>query len=828
MGLMPIIGECLYNKICELVYDGSINDELFVAYKDLLDDKIQPYLIYKTLSNIIPILNAKLANLGSVVTNDEHVVNLSQGEADLLKTYYSERCDFYTKRLQEFIKNNASAFPEIACGCGNMQPNLESSENSVGLWLGGSRGKVVSNGKCACSSTGITCGDYQSGFTDGQEFQKRKLAITGFTENGRYIREDGYSEVVVNVETGATINNQEKSVTITSNTITSITYDEGYTGLESLTLDVDVPQTGHTDEEMAERYSEGYRQGQYFQKTLMTSATFDENGTYTRSNGYSAITVDVPQTGHTDEEMQQQYQSGYTSGYTSGVTDGFDSGYTSGETHQKSLLSALTITQNGNYNREDGYSAITVNVSGQSAVLTTTAVTSNGEYSAPQGYDGFSSFEVNVAQTGHTDEEMQQQYQSGYTNGFNSGYTSGETHQKSLLSAITITSNGNYNRANGYSAITVNVPQSGYSQGYTDGYNDAYNELGYITVEPSSNNKHYNDTGITLTVSSNVPWVISNYPVWAVPNVLSGNGDATVVVALQLNEGGERRGYVDFNSTHGSIISSVYIRQGSQPSPTPTPTGLSEYLTFEIISGGTIKWENYYSGTGSGKTIEYSKNGGNWSTITSSSGSSAPSISVSNGDIIRFRGNNQSYNGNGVFTTNVTFNVYGNIMSLINSTNFSGLTALSGSNNFYVLFANCSKLKDAGSLVLPATTLANSCYEQMFAGCSGLTRAPELPATTLAKSCYCAMFQECRSLTTAPALSATTLVQNCYEQMFSDCESLLKITCLATNISASYCTYLWVDGTPTSDGVFYKNPSMNNWTTGVNGIPEGWTVRDNS
>lgn len=145
MGLMPIIGECLYNKICELVADGSINDVLFTAYKDLLDDKIQPYLIYKTLSNIIPILNAKMANLGVVVTNDEHVVNLTQSESDLLKSYYSERCDFYTKRLQDFIKSNQSAFPEISCGCGKMQPNLESSENSIGIWLGGSRGKKIGN-----------------------------------------------------------------------------------------------------------------------------------------------------------------------------------------------------------------------------------------------------------------------------------------------------------------------------------------------------------------------------------------------------------------------------------------------------------------------------------------------------------------------------------------------------------------------------------------------------------------------------------------------------------------------------------------------------------
>ena len=343
MGLMPIIGECLYNKICELVADGSINDVLFTAYKDLLDDKIQPYLIYKTLSNIIPILNAKMANLGAVVTNDEHVVNLTQSESDLLKAYYSERCDFYTKRLQDFIKSNQSAFPEISCGCGKMQPNLESSENSIGIWLGGSRGKKIGSNNCICSSTEVAQSDYQSGFTDGVEFQKRKLEITAVTENGRYIREDGYSEVEVNVQ-----------------------------------------QTGHTDEELEAAYNSGYTSGETHQKALLSAITIIQNGSYERENGYGAVTVNVEQTGHTDEELTQAYQNGKTVGVS----------------EQKSKLSAITITQNGDYNREDGYSAITVNVSGQEPSLISTAVTANGEYFPSQGYDGFSSIEVNVPQTG--------------------------------------------------------------------------------------------------------------------------------------------------------------------------------------------------------------------------------------------------------------------------------------------------------------------------------------------------------------------------------------------------------------------------------------------
>ena len=50
------------------------------------------------------------------------------------------------------------------------------------------------------------------------------------------------------------------------------------------------------------------------------------------------------------------------------------------------------------------------------------------------------------------------------------------------------------------------------------------------------------------------------------------------------------------------------------------------------------------------------------------------------------------------------------------------------------MFSNCTSLTSAPSL--PATTLADYCYEDMFYGCTSLTTAPSLPATTLATNCY--------------------------------------------------------------------------------------------
>ena len=113
----------------------------------------------------------------------------------------------------------------------------------------------------------------------------------------------------------------------------------------------------------------------------------------------------------------------------------------------------------------------------------------------------------------------------------------------------------------------------------------------------------------------------------------------------------------------------------------------------------------------------------------------------------------------------------------------------------------------------------------MFRSCTSLATAPALPAMTLAESCYRDMFYNCSSLTVAPELPATTLVNDCYHNMFQYCTKLNYIKCLATDISASYCTSYWVEYVA-STGTFVKNPNMTSWTTGTGGIPAGWTVQD--
>ena len=109
MRLQSVIGTNLYKSILNQIDTDTLQPQ----YKTLLDDYIQVFLMYQTISDLVPIIGVKLTNLGVVVSNDEHLTNLSQGERDLVQNYYLERADFYCRRLQEYLLANREKYPEL-------------------------------------------------------------------------------------------------------------------------------------------------------------------------------------------------------------------------------------------------------------------------------------------------------------------------------------------------------------------------------------------------------------------------------------------------------------------------------------------------------------------------------------------------------------------------------------------------------------------------------------------------------------------------------------------------------------------------------------------
>ena len=226
---------------------------------------------------------------------------------------------------------------------------------------------------------------------------------------------------------------------------------------------------------------------------------------------------------------------------------------------------------------------------------------------------------------------------------------------------------------------------------------------------------------------------------------------------------------------------------------------LANYLTFDVVGGGRISLKIVDDGPSISKTIEYSINDNEWTTLTVD-GPTPKTISVNSGDKVRFRGDNSSYaneeNDNISYMTfgdsTCVFNLKGNIMSLISSTNFDKLKTLTEDCTFYYLFNKCSGLRSAANLNLPATTLTKMCYSHIFEH-TGINEAPVLPASKLGEYCYDGLFGDCPSLTNIPInyLTATNLEAGCYQGMFYGTSITTAPTLFANVIKANCYTYMF-------------------------------------
>ena len=686
-----------------------------------------------------------------------------------------------------------------------------------------------------------------------------------YTENGQYSvippsGYDGFSAVNVTVDVDqSSCNLTTSTVPITTNGEHTITPPEGYDGFSEVVINVDVDQGADCET--------CYANGEADQKARMTNATFVENGSYTREDGWNAVTVNVDT----------------VTPYNNGKQDGID--------EQKSKLTSLNVSSNGTYRRPDGYNEVVVevpsNVNNQNKQVT---YSQNGTQTvtADLGYSGLGQVEVTV------DVDTVTPY--------NNGYLAGEAAQKAKLTSTTFTSNDTYTRPDGWNQVTVNVDTvTPYNNGYADGERDQKNKLttlyvtqngtysradGYSSVLVDvdcgiahslvlSTNKLdvvYNGSEVPIngieyqiTLYSSCNWEVTSSPYWVSLGALSGTAglqtyNLTITSFMDGNSGIIE--FTNCDQTEQLVINLIDNEQ--QP------------LTMKVTHSGCLYWKQY--GSAYNRPLDYDSDGdGVYRTIYSTeSGNGCLVECLQEGDVIRFMSQPRDQQSDSsysyfVFTDGLQGELSGNLNLFCNpaGTNgtygcyklFNGCGVVSAENLLIPavsahycasMFSDCTALITAPKVLpdvsdycyasmfygctnlekapeLPARWLAPYCYAAMFRSCSSLVNAPELPATQgLATYCYSYMFADCNSLVESPYLATTSLnlqtMRSCYNGMFYSCSSLQRITSMVTAQPSNTFMADWVYGVAAS-GTFVKNPNAS-WTNtyGNNAIPSGWTV----
>ena len=140
ISLKSIIGIPLLEKLKDLVKNGEIESDVNMRYKYLLG-KIQYYLAYMTIVELVQKVSYKIGNAGVVKASDENMQVASFDEIIAQKEYYQGKADYHCMELQQYILEDMIACPEVdEMTCRRIHANLYSAA-TCGIFLGGARGK---------------------------------------------------------------------------------------------------------------------------------------------------------------------------------------------------------------------------------------------------------------------------------------------------------------------------------------------------------------------------------------------------------------------------------------------------------------------------------------------------------------------------------------------------------------------------------------------------------------------------------------------------------------------------------------------------------------
>lgn len=148
-----------------------------------------------------------------------------------------------------------------------------------------------------------------------------------------------------------------------------------------------------------------------------------------------------------------------------------------------------------------------------------------------------------------------------------------------------------------------------------------------------------------------------------------------------------------------------------------------------------------------------------------------------------------------------------------------------GSSSMLQMFYQCTKITSTPTIKINNFAGVSAC-EGMFYGCTALTTnnitlADDCNTTT---SCMKQMFFQCSALTSIPVLTPKVIAESAYLSLVAGAKKINYIKCLATDISAENATYNWVADVASSGKFVRPAASADIWTSGVSGIPSGWTV----
>ena len=130
INIQNYLGTELYNKFTTIIGNGDIDTNPYVNYKMLLNEYIQPMLIWYAQVDYIPFAAYQIKNGGVYKHSSENAETVSKTEVDYLVEKARTYADWYSRRFIDYMAFNQQLFPEYTSNINNdIYPSYDATFN---------------------------------------------------------------------------------------------------------------------------------------------------------------------------------------------------------------------------------------------------------------------------------------------------------------------------------------------------------------------------------------------------------------------------------------------------------------------------------------------------------------------------------------------------------------------------------------------------------------------------------------------------------------------------------------------------------------------------
>ena len=107
LGLQNMLGTKFYTHILDAARNSTLSPQETI----LLEDYIQPFLLWRAVYEALPSIYMRMMNKSVIIGDTPNGKAVDAGSLQYLRNIHQNRYEFYAQRMMDYIKNHPTAFP---------------------------------------------------------------------------------------------------------------------------------------------------------------------------------------------------------------------------------------------------------------------------------------------------------------------------------------------------------------------------------------------------------------------------------------------------------------------------------------------------------------------------------------------------------------------------------------------------------------------------------------------------------------------------------------------------------------------------------------------